>query len=118
MRISIVTGLVFALAAGSAMAQSQPPAQNGPENSVVNTQDSSNRAVTAPVKGANSFTRKQAMSRIERQGFSHVSGLQKDHDGVWRGRAMKGGQRVAVALDYEGNVIAKPPGAGAENANR
>jgi hypothetical protein len=58
----------------------------------------------APVAGANSFTEGQAKSRIETNGFSNVSGLAKDSQGVWRGKAMKGGNSVDVSVDFQGNV--------------
>ena len=71
----------------------------------------SNQAVTTtgatadqPAKGANSFTKRQAASRIAKKGYTHVTGLTKDADGVWRGTGMKGGQSVQVWLDYKGNV--------------
>lgn len=54
--------------------------------------------------GANSFTEGQARSRIEAAGFSNVQALRKDGNGIWRGRAMQGGQQVEVGLDYRGNV--------------
>ncbi|MBM3548675.1 MAG: PepSY domain-containing protein [Alphaproteobacteria bacterium] len=60
----------------------------------------------APVAGANSFTEAQARARIEANGFSNVSGLAKDDKSVWRGTAMKDGKSVAVAVDYQGNVVA------------
>lgn len=61
---------------------------------------------TAPVPGANSFTESQAKSRIEEAGYANVTALAKDDQGIWRGQATKDGQQVAVALDYEGNVVA------------
>jgi hypothetical protein len=57
------------------------------------------------VGGANSFIEGQAKSRIEKMGFADVTDLKKDDNGVWRGRAMKGGQMVDVSVDYQGNVI-------------
>jgi hypothetical protein len=36
-----------------------------------------------------------------------VSGLMKDKDGVWRGKASKGGSTTDVALDFQGNVVSK-----------
>ena len=106
MRNSLVVATVLAVLASSAMAQAQtPPAQDRPQNSAINTQDSSNRQVNAPVSGANSFTEGQAKSRIEKMGFADVIDLKKDDNGVWRGRAMKGGQMVDVSVDYQGNVI-------------
>lgn len=61
-----------------------------------------------PEAGANSFTEGQARSRIEDAGYTDVTGLQLDDRGIWRGRAMRSGQPVDVALDYRGNVIAGP----------
>jgi hypothetical protein len=104
MRTTIAVALVLGLAAGGAVAQ-VPAATDGPQNSAINTSDSSNRMAAGPVKGANSFTEGEARSRIEDKGLSNVSGLKKDDDGIWRGQAMMNGQQVNVALDYQGNVF-------------
>jgi hypothetical protein len=58
-----------------------------------------------PAAGANSFTEGQARSRIEEAGYTGVQELRKDDAGVWRGRAMRGGQTVDVGLDFRGNVV-------------
>lgn len=58
----------------------------------------------APLPGANSFTEGQAKSRLEANGYSGVSELKKDDNGVWRGRATHGGQAVDVSVDYRGNI--------------
>ncbi|WP_424134549.1 hypothetical protein [Roseomonas chloroacetimidivorans] len=63
------------------------------------------RTTTTPAAGANSFTEGQARSRIEAAGFTGVQELKKDESGVWRGRAMRGGQTAEVGLDYQGNVV-------------
>ena len=60
------------------------------------------RALNSP--GSNSFTEAQAKDRIAKRGYSNVSDLQKDNDGVWRGQAQHGGSEVKVWLDYKGNV--------------
>ena len=104
MRKSIMFGAVLAFAATGAMAQT-PPAANGPQNSAVNSSTSSNRQVDTPVKGRNSFTQGEAKSRIEKRGFTNVTDLQKDDNGVWRGKGTKDGRQVDVSLDYQGNVI-------------
>jgi hypothetical protein len=57
-----------------------------------------------PEAGANSFTENQAKDRIEKAGFTEVTGLRKDDQGIWRGRAKRGDQQVNVALDFRGNV--------------
>ena len=59
----------------------------------------------APVPGANSFTEGQAKSKIEANGYTNISGLKKDDHGVWIGSATKGGQKVNVKLDFQGNVV-------------
>ena len=104
MRNTLLIGAALAFVAGGALAQT-PPAKDGPQNSAVNTQNSTNRMVDAPVKGSNSFTEGEARSRIEKMGFADVSDLKKDENGVWRGQAMKNGRQLQVSLDYQGNVV-------------
>jgi len=90
---------------GAAIAQT-PPANPSPETPAVQGSDAPAPAMPAmPAKGANSFTEAQAKQRIEAKGFTNVSALKKDADGVWRGKAMKGGATQDVALDYQGNVF-------------
>ena len=106
MRTILISATLLSLVTGGAIAQTtNPPAQSGPQNSAINSSTSTNRQVTAPVQGRNSFTQGEAKSRIEKMGFTNVSNLIKDDNGVWRGKAMKGGQTVDVSLDFQGNVI-------------
>jgi putative membrane protein len=58
----------------------------------------------APLPGANSFTEGQAKSRLEANGYSNVSGLKKDDNGVWRATATHSGAQVNVTVDYRGNI--------------
>ena len=90
-----------ALAATPASAQN-PPAQSGPNNNAVNNSGQNNSE--KPVSGANSFTEGQAKSKIEEAGYTNVTSLKKDDNGVWRGKASKGGRNVDVSVDYQGNV--------------
>ena len=53
---------------------------------------------------ANSFTMNEARRRIVKVGFTKVTGLKKDADGIWRGKGMKNGASVDVYCDYQGNV--------------
>lgn len=96
--ISLLAGL---LAASSAPAQT-PPATDRPNNSAVNSSNQNNS--NQPVAGANSFTEGQARSRIESAGFTNVTALKKDDNGVWRGKASKGGTSSDVSVDFQGNV--------------
>lgn len=59
----------------------------------------------APLPGANSFTEGQAKSRLEANGYSNVTGLKKDDNGVWKGSAMNAGAQVDVSVDYRGNIV-------------
>jgi hypothetical protein len=100
MRVFMATAATLALLAGSALAQTTPQTSTVPAVSSPSTTNPK-----APVPGANSFTEGQAKSRIEANGFSNVSGLRKDADGVWRGKAMQNGTSVSVSLDFQGNIV-------------
>ena len=86
------------------------PAQLNPSNNssatppAVTTSNSNNKTGAAPVKGRNSFTMGEARRRIEKGGFTQVTGLKRDADGIWRGKAMRSGTSVDVYCDYQGNV--------------
>ena len=81
---------------GTAIGQTTPPS---PPSASPPAKDA------PPVPGANSFTEAQAKGRIEKAGFSQVTGLRKDDQGIWRGKAMQRGKQVNVALDFRGNVV-------------
>ena len=91
--VGLSTSLAFAQGA---------PAQNGPANPAVKAMDSNNS--TTPVAGKNSFTMAEAKSHIEDKGYTNVTNLKKDRDGIWRGMAKKDGKSGPVTLDYQGNV--------------
>jgi hypothetical protein len=101
--ITVMAGL--GLADGANAQNAGPPANHDAGTPAVAKSDVNNPG--APVAGANSFTKAEAESRIEKAGYANVSGLIKDKDGIWRGTASKGDTTVAVALDYQGNVVAK-----------
>jgi hypothetical protein len=58
----------------------------------------------APLKGANSFTVGEATRRLNRAGYTDISGLTKDDQSVYHATAMKNGAKVNVAMDYRGNI--------------
>ena len=108
MRILIMAA-ALALAGSSAFAQDSAvggggagTAQTGPQNPAVKDMHQNNSGT--PVKGANSFTRGEAQKQIEAKGYTHVAGLNKDKDGIWRGTAEKNGQAGPISVDYQGNV--------------
>ena len=105
-----ISALCVGLAAGSAMAQStntgavtnmstNPPA--------IATPGLESQTQAAPVPGANSFTESQARGRLEAHGYANVTDLKLDDQQIWRGKAMKNGASVTVALDYQGNIVSQ-----------
>ncbi|MET3844027.1 PepSY domain-containing protein [Bradyrhizobium sp. OAE829] len=98
-RSILAFGILMAVSAAYAQ---NPPAQSGPNNNAVNSSGQNNS--NAPVAGRNSFTEGQAKSKIEEAGYSNVSDLTKDDNGVWRAKASKGGAPTDVSLDFQGNV--------------
>jgi len=100
---AVITVLV---GAGGAFAQTTAPSAN-PNASTPAVASPNANEPGAPAAGANSFTEAQAKSRIEKAGYTNVSGLSKDKDGIWKGKASKAGTSVDVGVDYHGNVVAK-----------
>ena len=119
MRLVFATLAVVSAIATTAVAQTTNSQGSGSTTQPMNnTTGSSNPAAavkpadspqsTGSVEpGANSFTEGQARSRIEAQGFSNVTDLRKDDQGIWRGKAMRNGQSIGVAIDYKGTVQAQ-----------
>jgi hypothetical protein len=63
-------------------------------------------ATTPPATGAGIGVagEAQARVRIERDGYTNVSGLSRAADGTWRGTAMRGSTSVQVMVDARGTV--------------
>jgi hypothetical protein len=102
--ITVLTGAA-ALGGHGAVAQNTAPAANRNASTPAVASPNVNNP-GAPAAGANSFTEAQAKSRIEEAGYSNVSHLVKDKDGIWRGKAFNQSRTVVdVALDYQGNIV-------------
>ena len=82
----------------SAVAPNEPCSTTTTPNSQTSPTPST-QAATTPFTTERAFTADQAKSKIEVEGFSNLSGLQKDAKGVWRGKATKDGLPVNVTLD-------------------
>lgn len=87
------------LGAGVAFGAMAQTAKTSPSSSPTAPADAN-----APLPGANSFTEGQARSRLEANGYSGITGLKKDDQGVWRGTATYDGKSTAVSVDYRGNI--------------
>ena len=97
---------ILASAIGVITVACSVPAVAQPANNNNNSAVKDPHTVNAdgPSRGANSFTEGQARGHIEHGGFTHISKLSKDSNGLWRGTAMKNGHRVSVAVDFKGDV--------------
>ncbi len=99
--------LVGAALIGSGATLAQTPLSSSPTPPAIATSKGDSNTTAAPVAGMNSFTEGGARDRLEKHGYTAVSGLMKDDRSIWRGTAMKDGKSVAVAVDYQGNIVAK-----------
>ena len=106
---STTTSGTSATGMGASGMTTNPTGGNGSSNNaaVGNPASSSATSTSGLQGGANSFTEGQARSRLDGAGYANVTSLAKDKDGVWRGRAMRAGSPVEVAVDYKGNVVAR-----------
>jgi hypothetical protein len=102
MRLILIAAAVALVSTSAFAADSSTPAQSGPQNPAVHTDNANNSNM--PVAGANSFTQGEAMDRIKAKGFTHISTLTKDDQGIWRGTARMHGHTGPVSVDYQGNV--------------
>ena len=102
--LALIVGLS---SAALAHAQGGAPHANpdAPQNSPL--KDPHSQKAGSPAAGRNSFTMGQAREHMEKAGFTGVTGLTKDHDGLWQGRARKNGHRVHIAMDFQGNVTSR-----------
>ena len=94
--------IILAAAAATMATGAFAQADTGSHNPAVKSATAHTTAMAA--KGRNSFTESQAQGRIAKAGYTDVSKLVKNRNGVWQGSAMKDGAKVNVALDYKGNV--------------
>lgn len=104
MKMMLLAAALIGASALTAFAQTTPAPSTDGNTPAVATPDTKNP--TAPVAGANSFTEAQAKDRIEKAGYTGVTGLKLDDKGVWQASATKDGKPVKVSLDYQGNIVA------------
>lgn len=105
----LMTGTVLGAATLMASAgfadNMKPKADHSPNMPAVVTDETA--VQLEPAAGSNSFTMTQATTKLQEQGFTKISGLKADKDGIWRGSATKNGVKQNVAVDYQGNVRAQ-----------
>jgi hypothetical protein len=103
--VAVVLGVIGAGGAFAQTVTTTRPANAPVLSPVVSTTSPDSTNPAAPVAGANSFTESEARSRLEGHGYTNISGLTKDVQSIWRGKATKGGVLVNVTLDYQGNIV-------------
>src|SRR5687767_13827984 len=104
MRSLILVAAITSLTAGAALAQydAKQPA-SPPAAAETKPATPSAGAPTTPNAGA-AATEVQAKARIEAQGYTNVSELKKDAQGLWSAKAMKDGKAVQLSLDTQGQI--------------
>ena len=95
MRSLIVVAAIASLTAGAAFAQDAKQPTNPP------TAQTQPVTPTTPIAA---IAETQAKARIEAQGFTDVSELKKDAQGMWNAKALKDGKAVQLSLDARGQV--------------
>ncbi|NYT32901.1 PepSY domain-containing protein [Rhizobium sp. WYCCWR 11128] len=105
MKKIVFAATILCASAFAAFAQTTPAPSPDGNTPAVATPDTKNP--TAPVEGANSFTEAQAKDRIAEAGYTDVKDLKLDDKGIWMAAGMKDGKAVSIALDYQGNIVAK-----------
>ncbi|MBB3136037.1 opacity protein-like surface antigen [Rhizobium pisi] len=105
MKKTALAAAILAAYTVAAFAQTPPASSPDGNTPAVATPDTKNP--TAPVEGSNSFTEGQAKDRIEKAGYTDVKDLKLDDKGIWVASGMKDGKAVSIALDYQGNIVAK-----------
>lgn len=117
MRSTIITAAIFTVAASTSFAQidNQPldPAGSGATHSPPISELAPTTEVTpsihdevAPALHAETLitTEEQATAKIEGEGYTQISGLMKDGNGMWTATAMKDGKPVQLSLNDQGNI--------------
>jgi len=103
MRSVILIAAIASLTAGTAFAQDDAKHAASPQAAQTQPATPSAGAPTTPNAGA-AVTEMQAKARIEAQGFTNVSELKKDAQGMWNAKAMKDGKPVQISLDTRGQI--------------
>ena len=80
------------------------PVVSAPETPVNAPVDTTPTTDAAQTPGASSFTEAQARGAIEAAGYTAVSALTQDANGLWKGTATRDGKSTAVSVDYKGAV--------------
>ena len=106
-RILMIAASALTLALSSAAFAADKPAANPDATDTTSAMPSPQTGVDdkAPLPGANSFTEAQVKSRLEENGFTEVTGLVLDDQGIWRGTAKMNAKPFDVAVDYRGNIV-------------
>lgn len=91
----------------SATAPDQPCSTTTTPNSQASPTPPASASKASPSASLSYLTQDQAKAKIEAEGYSKVSGLRRDTEGIWRGKAEKDGLILNVTLDREGTVTAR-----------
>lgn len=57
--------------------------------------------------GTSNITEAQARARIQAVGFSGITDLTQDQNGIWRAKGTFGDRTASIGIDYKGNIAAQ-----------
>ena len=98
-------GQIIAAAIGAAVLLAWPAVAQVPSAAQLQNPELEKDSKLKP--GANSFAEGQARDLLEKDGYSNVSALMNDKDGIWHGKAVKNQKTFDVSVDYQGQIAAK-----------
>lgn len=87
--------------------QAQGPAvasSEAPRNEAIDTDAGGE---TGQTPGASSFTEDQAREAFEKAGYTGLTQVMQDDQGLWTATGTRNGQSVQVSMDYRGTVVAR-----------
>jgi hypothetical protein len=107
MRSAIVVASIISLTVGSAFAQQegQPSELQATQPPIYSEPATPPTTATPAIPDASPMlTEEQAKAKIEAGGYTEVSDLKHDEQGMWTATAMKEGKPVQLSLDTHGQL--------------
>jgi hypothetical protein len=101
--VILATAAIALIVGGSSFAMAQA---TGTTPSTTATSPSTNQGTSGTSTGG-MMSEAQVKQHLEQEGYTNITGLKEDSNGMWMGKAMHGGKEVTVDVDKSGKVTAK-----------
>lgn len=93
--------------ATTASQTAESPMNSGADQPANAAIDSSPMTDAGQTPGANSFTEEQAREAFEKAGYTGLTQVMKNDQGLWTATGTLNGQSTQVSLDYRGAVVTR-----------